>query len=180
MKTVHLPLTHALAWIIASILVITCPSYAIMKWVLSTQRTKDAAFVLRRIIQTGPQKEALKTEYLAEWLGLCSDLPCNVKHFTPHSVEKQTSGAFTQLKQGLFSRARYNCRLAKQRLLKSPLISRAEVKWIKPETLYIDYTIRQPIAWLEDYDNIVFDKEGFPFPLPLFLLPRICPQSTLV
>jgi len=64
---------------------------------------------------------------------------------------------------------------AKERLLRSPLIARAEVKLIKPSTLYVDYTVRQPIAWLEDYSNAVVDKEGYLFPFAPFFTPKKLP-----
>ncbi len=59
--------------------------------------------------------------------------------------------------------------------MRSPLISQAEVKLIKPGTLYIDYTIRQPIAFLEDYENVALDKEGYPFPFNPFFTPKNLP-----
>jgi hypothetical protein len=150
-KATRLPFAHALAWIVASILLVSCPSYAVMKHYFKNSRKTpfDSQLLLRAIIQTGPQKEALKTEYLAELLDISIDRPCNAKLF--------------------------NLERAKTRLLSSPLISQAEVKRIQPSTLYIDYTVRQPVAWLEDYENVVFDKEGYPFPFSPFFTPKNLP-----
>jgi hypothetical protein len=154
-KVVYLPLSHALAWIVGSTLLFSGGSYALMKHYMRrhSQKGRDSSFVLRSIIQTGPQREALKTRYLAELLGISSDRPCHVKLF---DLER-----------------------AKQRLLFSPLISRAEVKLIEPDTLYVDYTVRQPLAWLEDYDNVVVDKGGYPFPFHPFFTPKNLPAFYL-
>jgi hypothetical protein len=148
---VILPFTHALAWIVGSTLLFSGGSYAVIKRYFKAQKRSavDPHYALRSIIQTGPQKEALKTEYLAEILGISSDRPLNAK--------------------------RFNLERAKERLLCSPLISSAELKLIEPGTLYIDYTIRQPIAWLEDYENVVLDKEGVPFPFSPFFSPKNLP-----
>ncbi|MBS0603640.1 MAG: hypothetical protein JSS60_01240 [Verrucomicrobia bacterium] len=154
-KPVYLPLTHALAWIVGSTLLFSGGSYSAIKRYVKNrhQNVSDPQFAIRSIIQTGPQKEALKTEYLAELLGISSDRPVSAKFFS-------------------LSRA-------KERLLNSPLISHADVKLIKPGTLYIDYTIRQPIAWMEDYENVVLDKEGFLFPFSPFFSPKHLPSIYL-
>jgi hypothetical protein len=151
-KPVILPLTHALAYIVASTLVVSGTSYVAFKRYLKTQHlhARDPQFAIRSIIQTGPQKEALKTEYLAELLGISSDR--------------------------FFSAPLFDLEKARQRLLMSPLISQADVKLIKPNTLYVDYTVRQPIAWLEDYENVVLDKEGYPFPFSPFFSPKNLPS----
>ena len=149
-KPVYLPLTHALGWILASTFLVSGSSYALIKKeVFRKLQSIEESVPLCRIVQTGPQRQALKTEYLAEMLGLSRDYPYNASRFSL---------------QG-----------AKQKLLSSPLISAADVKLIKPDTLYIDYTVRQPIAWVEDYDNIVFDKEGFLFPFSPFFTPKHLP-----
>ncbi len=151
MKNNRLPLTHALAWIVGSTMVITGTAYSAMKHYL--KRGNDAQFALRSIVQTGPLKEALKTEYLAELLGISADRPYNTLHF--------------------------NLRQAKMRLLKSPLIAEADVKLIKPNTLYVDYTVRQPIAFLDDYDNVAIDARGYLFPFTPFFSPKNLPALYL-
>ncbi len=151
----YLPFTHALAWIVASTFMISGGSYALFKQYLHKEQhqVRDPNLLIRTIVQTGPQKEALKTDYLAELLGLSSDRP-------PHAHV-------------------FNLKLAEERLLKSPLIARAQVKLIPPSTLYIDYTIRQPIARLEDFENVVIDKEGYVFPFKSFFSPKNLPQIYL-
>ncbi|MBS0620033.1 MAG: hypothetical protein JSS61_01050 [Verrucomicrobia bacterium] len=116
-------------------------------------KLRDPAYALRSIIQTGPQKEALKTEYLAELLGISADRPPCALIF---DVDR-----------------------AKKRLLSSPLIARAEMKIFQKNTLYIDYTVRQPIAWIEDYENVAVDKEGYLFPFTPFFAPKNLPSLYL-
>jgi hypothetical protein len=108
---------------------------------------------LRAIVQTGPQKEALKTSYLAELLDLSIDRPisCN----------------------------RFNLKEAREKLLASPVIKEAEVTIKEPGVLYIDYTTRQPIVLLSDYENIALDQERVPFPLAPFFSPKNLPKIYL-
>jgi hypothetical protein len=103
-----------------------------------------------RIVQTGPQREALKTAYLAELLHISTDQPTLASHF--------------------------NLQVAKSRLLASPVIEEATVKLQELETIYIDYTVRQPIAWLYDFENTALDKNGYPFPVYPFFTPKKLPE----
>ncbi len=106
----------------------------------------SAKYALSSIIQTGPEKEALKTSYLAELLGLFRDFPVSIHAF---DVEK-----------------------AQKTLRSCPLISSAEVKRMPPSTLYINYSMRKPAAQLADYENIGTDREGYLFPLSPFIAPK--------
>jgi hypothetical protein len=153
-KSPRLPLTHALAWIVGSMLFVNGIAYACLKTVLGkrSSSTPDDKLI-RSIVQTGPQKEALKTEYLAEILGICTDFPPNVSSFP---IKK-----------------------AEELLLSSPLISRAQVSLMKPNILYIDYTVRQPVAFLADYENVAIDKEGYLFPFAPFFSPKNLPEIYL-
>jgi hypothetical protein len=147
-----LPLTHALAWIVGSTLLVSGSSNLAIKAYLRHRHETRPVFIayLDSIVQTGPQREALKTEYLAELLGLSMNHPICADA--------------------------YDLKRAKEQLLRSPLISRAEVKLIKPSTLYIDYTVRQPIAFLADYENVAIDKEGYLFPFTPFFSPKNLPE----
>lgn len=123
-------------------------------WSRSIQkRLIDPENKIVSILQTGSEKEALKTVYLAELLGLSADV-------------------YTSLYS-------LSCREAERRLLSSPLISTARVKRIPPGTLYIDYESRKPIAWLADYQNTGIDKEGYIFPMAPFFSPKELPEIYL-
>lgn len=110
-------------------------------------------YLIKAIIQTGPEKEALKTVYLAELLGLSSDAPQQLYALSPKKAEA----------------------LLKQ----SPLIADAKVKRMPPSTLYIDYEVRKPLAWLADFKNTAVDAEGYVFPVAPFLTPKRLPEIYL-
>ena len=112
------------------------------------ERTKIVA-----IVQTGPEKEALKTSYLAELLHLSADRPISL-----YALDLQK---------------------AKDDLYQCPLISNAKIERVPPGTLYIDYTIRQPIAFLLDYQNTGIDSEGYLFPIAPFYSPKNLPEIYL-
>lgn len=117
------------------------------KWQqVKRSRLHDSAYCLSAIIQTGPEKEALKSEYFAEVLGLSHDRPVSIYAIDPASAEK---------------------------LLKtSPLLSEVSVARKSPNALYIDYTVRRPMARLADYANTLVDEEGHLFPMVPFFPPK--------
>ena len=116
-------------------------------------RLLDPCNIITSILQTGPEKEALKTSYLAELLELSADQP-----------------------KSLYA---LNLRKAKEKLLACPLIADAEVKAYFPSTVYIDYEVRKPIGWLSDYENIAIDKDGYLFPVTPYLSPKELPEIYL-
>jgi hypothetical protein len=117
------------------------------------KRLVDPKNKIVSIVQTGSEKEALKTVYLAELLALSTDV-------------------YTSLYA-------LSCTEAERRLLSSPLISSAVVKRIPPGTLCIDYEARKPIAWLSDYQTTGIDKEGYMFPMAPFFSPKELPEIYL-
>ena len=116
-------------------------------------RLLDEQYKIVAIVQTGPEREALQTAFLAELLHLSSD--------------QMTS---------LYS---IDVKLAERALLDCPIISEARIKRVPPGTLFIDYSIRKPIARLGDYQNCALDKEGFFFPLTPFYSPKNLPEIYL-
>lgn len=117
------------------------------------QRMTDEKCRIVAIVQTGPDKEALKTAYLAELLHLSSDAPTQLYAL---DLKKATA-----------------------KLLSSPLIANAQIKRIPPGTLYIDYTVRKPAALLSDYANTAVDQDGFLFPVAPFFSPKQLPEIYL-
>ncbi len=116
-------------------------------------RLGDENYRIASIVQTGPEKEALKTAYLAELLSLSADRPQSIYAF--------------DLKKG------------EARLLASPLIRQAKIKRLPPATLYVDYEVRKPVAWLADYHNTGIDREGYLFPMSPFFSPKQLPEIYL-
>jgi POTRA domain, FtsQ-type len=110
-------------------------------------------YKLTALVQTGPEKEALKTVYLAELLGLSVDCP-----------------------QNLYA---LDLKKAANALLSSPLIAKAKVKRLPLNTVYVDYEVRRPVAWISDYRNTAIDREGYLFPIAPFLSPKEMPEIYL-
>ena len=149
------PVKKALAYLIGSV----CLSFSLslagyFLWQHCKQkRLVDPKYHIGAIVQTGPEKEALKTDYLAELLELSSDRPISLYAF--------------------------NCRCAERKLLASPLIASASVKKLDEGAIYIDYEVRRPIATLADYRNIGIDAEGYLFPIAPFFTPKELPEIYL-
>lgn len=117
------------------------------------EKLSNEKYRIVAIVQTGPEKEALKTAYLAELIGLSADQP-------------------TQLYA-------LDLKGAEEKLLACPLIARAKIRRLPPQTLYVDYEVRKPYAWLADYKNIAVDLSGHLFPVAPFLSPKRLPEIYL-
>lgn len=117
------------------------------------ERLSDHKTHITSLIQTGPEKEALKSDHLLSLLGLSWDRPTSLYAF--------------------------NCRDAEQKLMASPWIKKARIQRIPPGSLYIEYEIRYPVAWLAEYRNLAVDAEGFVFPVAPFLSPKEMPEIYL-
>jgi hypothetical protein len=150
-----LSLVQALTWIVGSTLVVSGTASMGMKWWRhwKKDRQQDPKHNVVAIIQTGPQKEALKTVYLAEIMGISANRPVNLY--------------------------RFNSKLAEKKLCDSPVIKEAQVKTMKPGAVHVDYTVRQPIAWIYDFENTAIDEEGVLFPVYPFFSPKKLPEIYL-
>ena len=155
MKKNELSLLHATFWILLSIMLLSGTGFFLLRYYknFTVERSQNAAFRLETIIQTGDKKEALKTVYLAELMGLSYDRPSNYYTFDTKEAE--------------------------MKLCKSPFIKSAIVKKLKPKTIYVDYTVREPIAWVGDYENVAIDREGRIFPVFPFFSPKKLPKIFL-
>jgi cell division septal protein FtsQ len=150
-----LPIKKAIYWILFSTVFIsgTCTGSYYYYWHLRSMSERDSKYNIIAIVQRGPDKDVLKTEYLAESLGLSVDQPTNLYML---SLDE-----------------------AKKRLLKSPLIRSVVIKRVKPGTLYIDYRVRKPVAFLADYSNTAIDQEGYLIPFAPFFTPKNLPEIVL-
>lgn len=110
----------------------------------------DDTYLIRSIVQTGLDQKALKTDYLAEVLDLSVDRPQNLYAFDIHEAEK--------------------------RLKELPMVKDVHIKRKPPNTLYVDYTLRQPIAMVADLENTAMDDEGRLFPFAPFYSPKNLPE----
>lgn len=139
----------AFLWrVFLSVILVSGPFWAL--WFLYKafwdSRAYDSRYELKAIVQTGFEKEALKTAYISEVLGFSKDNPQNIYRLDLTALENK--------------------------LLGSPLISSAHIKRIPPGALYIDYKIRKPIAYLADRTNAALDEEGYVIPFKPFFTPK--------
>jgi hypothetical protein len=150
-----IPLPKALFILLITTTVLSGGTYIGLQALMQQRRAKmrDPKLKLTTLIQTGPQKEALSSSYLAELLGLSRDRPT--------------------------SSVQFNLMRAKEMLLRSPVIKEADVKLLSPQTLYVNYTVRQPQALLFDVPNGALDEEGTLFPLSPFFAPKKLPEIYL-
>ncbi len=126
--------------------------YLFSRYVTHLHVTNETS-VIQAVVQTAGEYAPLQTTYLAEVLELSHDKPAN---FSAFDLEK-------------------GC----ERLLASQVIREALIKKIKPDTLYVEYAMRTPIAFLGDYTNTALDEGGALFPYLPFYPPRHLPELYL-
>lgn len=155
LKNSKIPLKSAIFWILFSVLFVSGSAAAGLFYYrhIRNERFQQPQYNIIAIVQTTPDKERLKTIYLAEILNLSIDNPTN-----------------------LF---RFNAKEAQKTLLGSSFITKAHIKKILPNTIYIDYTLRKPVAYLLDYTNTMIDREGICFPFKPFFTPKKIPEIYL-
>ncbi|MBM3191928.1 MAG: FtsQ-type POTRA domain-containing protein [Chlamydiae bacterium] len=147
----QLPLRVALLWIVASTFLITGSGYSLFKKFLNPLTitvSKDDRIL--EILQTGPQRDRLTVDQLAEILGLAQDIPTSLQSF--------------------------DLKKAEEALLTLPVLKEVHVEKLFPHTLYIDYTMREPVAFVYDYENMAIDEAGYVFPFSPFYSPKMFPE----
>jgi hypothetical protein len=154
-KSPHMPLSRALSWIFLNVCLVsgvawTCFGVYTYLW---EARRDDPRYHIASIVQTGAEKEALKTSYLEEILGLSKENGQNLYRLDLKSAANQ--------------------------LLACPLMEEVSLKRIPPGTLYIDYTVRSPCAFLGDAANTAMDAKGVLFPFHPFFSPKKLPILVL-
>lgn len=119
--------------------------------------SQSAQSALQAIVHTTPQTKTehvlLQTTFFAEILDLSKDQPTLLGEF--------------------------NLELAKKKLLSTHFIQDVWLKKMKPDVLFLQYTVRVPIAFLEDYTNVAIDQTGFLFPHTPYYSPRHLPKIFL-
>jgi hypothetical protein len=151
----YIPLKKALLIIILSVVIVSGSSFLSVIYYnhLKERKKNDPKYQIVALVQTSPEAEGLKTVYLAELLELSIDIPTNLYAF--------------------------NSQEAIKKLLASPVIKEATITKISPGTLWVDYSLRKPIAILGDYSNTMIDREGIPFPINPFFTPKRLPEIFL-
>jgi hypothetical protein len=151
-KKISLP--YALVAILGSTFLITGSIYSLTHFFKEkvNDKLKDKSFITK-LIQTGPQRDALSSYYLQEVLDLSKDKPFYFEEF--------------------------DAEIALQKLKQVPMIKEVKLTLYKPDTLYIDYTLRRPLFMMEDYENLAVDEEGYLFPFKPFYSPKQIPSLFL-
>lgn len=147
--------SRAVLWILLSTLFIS--GSVLMGWLyylhVRELRLNDDQYRIVAIIQRTPHNDSLKTAYLAEQLNLSLNRPVNLYQF--------------------------NVKEARETLSNNPLIQEVTVKKILPGTLYIDYILRSPVAFIGDFTNTAVDADGNLFPFRPFFTPKRLPSFIL-
>lgn len=106
-------------------------------------------YTIKTILQKKPSIDSLKCAFLAEALGLTSQ-KINLYQF--------------DLAKG------------EEALRKTFVIKDVCLKKIKPHTLFVDYSLREPLAYFADKSNTALDEEGMLFPFAPFYTPKHLPE----
>lgn len=151
----RLPLSKALLWIFLSVLFVSGFSFIGFLYFqhIRENRRHDPRYKIVALVQTSQDKENLKTAFLAELLDLSVDMPKNLYAF--------------------------NTKDALSKLLRFSVIKSATINKIKPGTIWVDYSLRKPVAYLADFSNTLIDSDGVPFPLKPFFTPKTLPEIYL-
>ena len=142
--------SRAFFWIIFSTLIISGFNYVVITKIKKYRQTKFIAekYNIKTIYQN-KKNVNLDVNYLAELIDLSFDKPTNIFTFDENEATKK--------------------------LLKSPIIVDAQVKKMKPDCVFVDYTLREPKAELYDFENTLIDKDGYIFPKdPFFKDQNFC------
>ena len=147
-----LSLKSSLVFILFSMFFCFFPILVVIKTIQnrSEARSESADYQLEAIVQTGPRMRALPSQYLLQQLGISKDS-----------------------KESIYS---LDTDYLKDRLIVHPVISDAIVDIIPPDTLYIDYTVRNPKAILGNWENTAIDSEFTLFPLHPYYTPKDLPK----
>lgn len=154
-ETDRVPLFTALSILSLSLLLTGATFFLVVQKSTLVGRANRASqkHKIHKIIQTSSHTRALSTHILSELLGLYAE--------------------------GKAPPEKISCEEALQRLLQTPYIKRAKVAFVKPDSLYIDYAMRRPMAYLGEFENAVIDSEGVIFPLSPIYSPKNLPTLYL-
>lgn len=140
MDAKRLPLSRA--WTLIFIWTLMVSGSVTLTWLYYLQwkqnRGMDPHYTLRYLKQSGPGAGLLPSEYLAELCALSQDEPSNYYL--------------------------HNLKAAEKRLQDSPLIVRATLKRIYPDTLEVWLELPRPVAILANWSGVLVTREGTFFP----------------
>lgn len=147
----RIPFSQAILWIVLSTMIVSGSAFTGWFYFLHVKekRESNSQYTIVALVQNCSSTDALKSVYLSELLGLSLDIPTNLYQF---DIEK-----------------------GKEKLLSSPVIQEAKLKKISPSALYVEYTMRQPMAYLGEFTHAAIDQQGVIFPVFPFYTPKKLP-----
>ncbi|NGX60569.1 MAG: hypothetical protein K940chlam9_00030 [Chlamydiae bacterium] len=105
-------------------------------------KVQSESHPIRGIVQAATDSPSIPTEFFAEVLDLSVDEPTYLNRFS--------------IKEGI------------EKILGTHLIRQAILQKIPPDLLYLEYEMREPVAYLGDYSHTAIDEQGLLFPtIPL-------------
>lgn len=154
MKRKPLPIRQSILLILKSIIWVSGTAWGLVfAWKGLQAYIKGQQFLAKYVVQTGPQKEALPTALLVEVMELSSEpwiaLPS------------------------------INVELLEKKLLHCPVIESASVSKLAPNKLYVDYGLREPLAYLADVPGVALNDKGVLFATKPYLKQELLPTVYL-
>lgn len=152
-QPVHkIPVKRAIIFLLLSLVLTTFIFFATRFFLcyLTERNENDPRYSIKVLAQSCTTDEPLRFAHLAEMLELSIDKPINL-----YAVRKQD---------------------LEKRLLSYPIVQSASVRFIEPCIVYVDYSLRKPVAMLADFENVGIDAEGHLFHIVPFITPKKLPE----
>ncbi len=148
----RLSIKSSIVLILFSLFLCFLPILVVIKTIQNREEKKIESdlFELKAIIQTGPRKRALPSQYLLQQMGISNNTHKNIYSLDVDKLKKM--------------------------LISHPVILDAMVDIIPPDTLYVDYTVRDPKLVLGNWENTAVDTDLTFFPLYPYYTPKKLPK----
>jgi len=142
---------RSICWILASVVIVSGSSAVGLLFYQHSKKQKqeDEKYSIVALVQASAEREQLKNVYIAELLDLSIDKAQNLYKFSIVEAQKK--------------------------LEKCSLFKQVNLKKISPGTVFVNYVIRQPVAFIGDFTNTAIDREGVLIPFKPFFSPKKLP-----
>lgn len=99
------------------------------------------------------------------------------------SVEKLKTKIFLDLldltTEKMTDLNKFDLKKAEEKLRSFPLIDQVKIAKVYPETLSIEYVLKEPMFFVADFKNVAIDEKGYLFPIEPYLAPKKLPKVVL-
>ncbi len=149
----RIPLFRAVLLILLSIVVITGGTVALWRYYRQNkqERINNPDYYLTNIVQA--PREVLKSGFFEELFDLSVDQPTSCYGFNVEAAQRKLDALIA--------------------------MRTAHVKVLPPHTVYVEYSLRTPIAYLANRTNTLLDMTGVTFPAEPFFTPKRLPEFYL-